>query len=546
MKQLLKIGGVCLGALLAVVLMTRSLSGLIPSHGPTCDVCHRTHSSSGQAITNAGTVEVLCASCHNPTMFPTSPIPINHRDADDGSQTFEMSCTKCHDPHDYQQNILGGNNLKLVKATVKTPNSGDKGVIFSARGSDAPGNVGSAHSFADGDTNYDGICEVCHTQTKFHSNNGLYLGNPVAAHNGGVFCIRCHSHDKGFRGAWCGGCHGETQNNGNDAIVRRAVLGEFASGSHHVAGGAVQDADCAVCHYEAIDGAYHENNLVDLRDPDSGTTLISFSQFTRNTASNTLESWVTSVQNNFCLHCHDSNGASDSTVPVAGGTALRPFTSNTQDASNVFAQLAPTNSTFHPVRGAASNPFCVPSASNGNVITMQPPWNHTATHNVISCFDCHYANGHGGPNQRMIRAAVDFDAMAAGTLTSGLPVEAFCTLCHKSTTYVTPPRRSVAGSRYEYHGTNQGQHSADGGNELGCMGCHGGTVNWGGLAGGNGSAPGNTHGSSYVWGAGSKSPGSVPLTFMLGGWLGGWTNTGNCWGGNCNHTNSGQSYTRTI
>jgi predicted CXXCH cytochrome family protein len=544
MKKLLKISGICLGASLAVLLMTRSLSGMIPVHGPTCDVCHKTHSAPGQSITNAGTVEVLCASCHNPTMFPSSPIPINHRDADDGSQTFEMSCTKCHDPHDYQQNILGGNNLKLVKATVATPNSGSKDVIFTARGSDASANAGSLHSFADADTNYDGICEVCHTQTKFHSNTGLYLGNPVAAHNGGVFCIRCHAHDKGFRGSGCGGCHGEAQDNGNDAIVRRAVLGEFASGSHHVAGGTVQDADCAVCHYEAVDGAYHENNVVDLRDPDNGTTLISFSQFTRNISSNALEPWVTNVQNNFCLHCHDSNGASDSTVPVPGGTALRPFTSNLRNAPNVFAQLETSNSTFHPVRGAASNPFCVPSASNGNVITMEPPWNQTATHNVISCFDCHNANGHGASNQRMIRASVDFDAMAAGTITNGAPVETFCLLCHKSSIYLTGSNDNNVGSRFEKHPGGQNQHGAGGGNELGCMGCHGGTVNWSSYATSNGSAPGNTHGSNYVW-LGTRSSGSTPLSFMLGGWLSGWKNTGQCWGGNCNHeTKNGQNYLR--
>jgi predicted CXXCH cytochrome family protein len=548
MKKRLKAGGICLGAFLAVVLMTRLLNGLFVSHGPTCDVCHKTHSAPGQSITNADTVEVLCASCHNPTMFPSSPIPINHRDADDGSQTFEMSCTKCHDPHDYQQNILGTNNLALVRATVSTPNSGSKDVIFTARGSDAPDHIGSLHSFADADTNYDGICEVCHTQTKFHSNNGLYEGNPVAAHNGGMFCVTCHPHDEGFRGSGCGGCHGSSQDNGGDSIVRRAVAGEFGLTSHHVAGGTVQDEDCAVCHYEAIDGSYHENNLVDLRDPDDGTdaTLISFAQFTRDTGSDTLESWVTDVQNLHCLHCHDSDGAAGTGVPVAGGTALQPFTSNLRNAPNVFDQLdTAANSTFHPVLGSAGNPFCIPSSSNTNKITMELPWNQDSTHDIISCFDCHNATGHGASNQRMIRVSVDFDAMAAGTLTSGTSVEAFCTLCHKSSVYVTASDPEAVGSRFEYHGAGQNQHRAGGGNELGCMGCHGGTVNWGLLPGGNGSAPGNTHGSSYVWSSESKSPGSTPLSFMLGGWLSGWLDTGKCWGGDCNHNSkNGQSYTR--
>jgi hypothetical protein len=51
------------------------------------------------------------------------------------------------------------------------------------------------NSFADGDATYDGICEVCHTQTSHHRNDGLA---PNQSHNDGSRCTTCHSHANGF------------------------------------------------------------------------------------------------------------------------------------------------------------------------------------------------------------------------------------------------------------------------------------------------------------------------------------------------------------
>jgi len=49
------------------------------------------------------------------------------------------------------------------------------------------------NSYSDGDTTYDGVCEVCHTQTKYHRNDGT-----GSAHYGGENCRRCHSHLDGL------------------------------------------------------------------------------------------------------------------------------------------------------------------------------------------------------------------------------------------------------------------------------------------------------------------------------------------------------------
>ncbi len=67
-----------------------------------------------------------------------------------------------------------------------------------------------AKSFADGDTTYDGVCEVCHTQTKYHKNDGS-----GASHYATMNCISCHPHTGGFvhgggGGTGCDSCHGHS------------------------------------------------------------------------------------------------------------------------------------------------------------------------------------------------------------------------------------------------------------------------------------------------------------------------------------------------
>lgn len=102
---------------------------------------------------------------------------------------------------------------KLVKSTIPTPNSGDKQVRFFRNS--------GANSFADGDVNRDGPCEVCHTMTRHFRNDG---SGPEQNHENlsggqqGVNCVgECHRHVNGFAhgsgsgGTGCGDadtCHG--------------------------------------------------------------------------------------------------------------------------------------------------------------------------------------------------------------------------------------------------------------------------------------------------------------------------------------------------
>jgi hypothetical protein len=100
-------------------------------------------------------------------------------------------CIVCHDVPEADWGSY--TNLKLVRCEITTPNSGDRGVVFSSKGTtyDPPGPAES--SYADGDTTYDGVCEVCHTLTDYHTNT-----DDGTTHYDGQYCIRCHSHANEF------------------------------------------------------------------------------------------------------------------------------------------------------------------------------------------------------------------------------------------------------------------------------------------------------------------------------------------------------------
>lgn len=190
---------------IAVFITTRSehTEALNPGHG-TCSICHSVHGAPGQSLTNEAVVEVLCLSCHGPAGISSLKADVHQNSSGSSYPSFRMTCMVCHNPHDNMQNWLGGINLKSIGrkitgatyARISTPNSGIREVVFESRGA----SVGdpSLHSFADADQDgngiYDGACEVCHTQTRFHRNNSS--GNH--SHQAGRTCTNCHAHDNYF------------------------------------------------------------------------------------------------------------------------------------------------------------------------------------------------------------------------------------------------------------------------------------------------------------------------------------------------------------
>jgi len=95
-----------------------------------------------------------------------------------------VNCLTCHRAHNTD-------NLDGIRDKVRTSNLTTIQITFL--------DYTGVNSFADGDTVYDGICEVCHTQTKYYTRDGTGF----ADHSGGfnydrTNCASCHSHELGF------------------------------------------------------------------------------------------------------------------------------------------------------------------------------------------------------------------------------------------------------------------------------------------------------------------------------------------------------------
>ncbi|MFZ9024115.1 MAG: hypothetical protein ACO3BO_05150, partial [Anaerohalosphaeraceae bacterium] len=411
---------------------------------------------------------------------------------------------------------------------------------------------------------YDGVCQACHTTSKYHRNDvidggapdGITSSDPAARTHPAErpdyttqTCIDCHPHSKGFApdvATACVNCHITSE-----GPRTRAIWPEFSLTSHHVSGGTATEADCQVCHMEPA--ANHiDGSEINLRDPDTGLALPTeiSTAISRNRATDILEADVVYLQDNFCLKCHDSDGAA-----YLGANALTPFSTGAT-VPNVFDQFDPTHGQFHPVRGPANNPYC-------DIDTMEAPWNQSGDHDVITCFDCHELNGHGSNNQRMLLDAIDFDGLEAATdKSSAYAVGAqagvlnFCTRCHKSLVYVEDRNPDALGSAFAWHGGGQSGHGNN--NDAACYACHAGVGDYSGSAVSYniGHARGNTHGASFTWPntplgqptgvVYSQSQNTPTKAFMLGGFITEYSETGTqlyCAGGTCNHA-GGRSETR--
>jgi hypothetical protein len=143
---------------------------------------------------------------------------------------------------------------KLIKSTIELEEitgltkTGNRAVRFFR--------TTGTNSFADGDATYDGVCEVCHTETTHFRNDGTG-SNQLHTNVGtvaGTKCTNCHSHINGFAhaarggGATCEDCHGHDPGYGGN----QGGAGTYISHSTHTE----TDSDdrkgpnmiCADCH----------------------------------------------------------------------------------------------------------------------------------------------------------------------------------------------------------------------------------------------------------------------------------------------------------
>jgi alpha-tubulin suppressor-like RCC1 family protein len=276
------------------------------SNGIGCDSCHDVTSSQPKlmpAWTAHAPADIddtpfnsLCLSCHNDVVAPYVKTHSSLQGSDNyGNWTVE--CWICHNQHTQDQNNVNGSShgqfirekirLDNITGTVP-PKSGNKSVMFL----DSTG----PNSFADGDGVYDGICEVCHTKTKYFRNNGTGIDQNHGGRNG-KNCISCHPHSSGFvhgggsGGEGCISCHGH--DTGYEYLPGEFSQGTGTTGSHSTH--TESDADdwkgpnitCATCHDTA-----------------------NYPSFASGTDGNG-DGIISLVETDVCNNCHSNGGAID-------------------------------------------------------------------------------------------------------------------------------------------------------------------------------------------------------------------------------------------
>ena len=178
----------------------------------------------------------------------------NYLIIDTTSDTLTVETTGSHpEPIDLTRTAVGDTFAiiygKLIRPYIPTPFDGYKQVRFF--------NANGSNSFADGDTGYDGVCEVCHTQADHFRNTGEVNGGAGGYDHTsavGKNCITCHSHTDGFShgggsgGGSCQECHGHDAGYGGFTGGK----GSYVAHSTHTE----NDSDdvkgpnitCAACH----------------------------------------------------------------------------------------------------------------------------------------------------------------------------------------------------------------------------------------------------------------------------------------------------------
>jgi hypothetical protein len=480
-----------------------------PHDGFDCRVCH----DEGTYILDAAIENSKCQGCHDETAPDTagggSDLKVdrhysdNYDDPNTGS-LMDIDCVECHNP------MRAQTNQAFIRSTIR-------------------GNNAVYPPFITGGPNYEGVCEVCHTQTNHHQNDGSAPGGQ--SHNNAEVCTTCHEHINGFiPSGECIQCHDGVPA-GASYVTRDVVGTDFQQASRHVFGGTVSNWDCIVCHREGdetkaeltpgeVDTTSLHNNggtpVVDMRNVDNITTGWVWDK------NNTSDAMFSNMDS-FCMGCHDVDGASginvrstDDGVNLDATRALTPFNS-TDDVSegigggtvnmagyerleviDVATQFDPANPSHHAVLDQA---YLSHNADWGDAAwvstTLKSGQNLTSVYEAASlhCADCHTVDSadggaHGGSSGFMLQAG---------------SIDETCFICHNSNVYFDPDRAFRGISRWDHDQDGSVWNPADG-SILGaysgvegsvCLNCHGGDPAVDGFGGIHGLQPAAVAGADW-------------------------------------------------
>jgi hypothetical protein len=529
-----------------------------------CSDCHA-HNRHTSFAPQGTEQEALCKTCHVAGGMAENK-------ADVGLHHGNTDCTDCHEVHDTGEDLdnpagvlwttdwrddTTAENQNWIRGNVDLYMPEPKKSLVAAA-TPVIWHDGSAAEMADpagSETNpagkLDGLCQACHTNpnatTQYHTNDpidpSIRPTDPIFGYThpanacfgtAGQRCLDCHQHAAGFGAVipepdcLASGCHAEVKSPWRRISESSPGVGDGDFGTnmtaHHVNDGTGNDIvdrwDCIACHAEAeaVSGcitAYHGNGTVDLRNADEAVTAY--------TDGNAVYVGWTSLapeaRSDFCLSCHDADGAtvlaarpSDPGDP-AHATPLNPFNDGVTNhhepdgfdgtpaphpryrpsnqagspepgVVDVKSQFDPINVSHHAVLGPAYGAGATPAtpAPGGNlagaVFGTDAHGNAITWESTLNCEDCHVdtdregvdvgLSGHGSLNARyMLKNASGLDASGDfATLTLN------CFGCHNPRL----PGGTGILSNYPEHVGQDGNHMVDADNLYGiaCLNCHGG------------------------------------------------------------------------
>ncbi len=349
-------------------------------------------------------------------------------------------CWDCHDPH-------GDGNIAMIQDEVATETDGTFGIPQS-RATVSFTRKQSGLDYARIAAPYDGICNVCHTESGMH-----YRSDYGDSHNAGRLCTNCHEHrftDSHAGGENCNTCHQNKPVPRHTAFgqprdctkchqgaigKRMDIMGQFAANSHHVQGVEVTGKHCYACHWEAtslglINTDYHggynpkthtstKDDKVDLVIWGAGVrptiydldgSITGTPTATTFTAANLAVDLATQRQEVakvtlHCLGCHSDQN--NDTEPFGDCRTPRQYA---WDRSSIAARYSNTGTTtwgkYTSVTEAAPKNFTKAFSAHGNATSNEGGYdtatgldedltgkNTRAGAYNVECFDCHSSHG---------------------------------------------------------------------------------------------------------------------------------------------------------
>ena len=219
----------------------------------------------------------LCVDCHNDAAnggrnIVTNPAKMNFLShVSERSVPTTSQCVSCHDVH-------GTSNKAMINKTFK---------VYTGNGRGAAVKTVNFSNMTTGFVNSSrtGVCQVCHTNTKYYRNytstTGVYAGTVSYKGSWGHMgnskrCLNCHKHNAGgfaFKvggNGTCNGCHGYPPK--TNAHVFHIMSASLKPVADEFLGTSNNTMSCGTCHFNGVQATFDAghtsppNASVDVQD----------------------------------------------------------------------------------------------------------------------------------------------------------------------------------------------------------------------------------------------------------------------------------------